>query len=116
MLYKKSFLSNSPYSFTADAGGNSFQFHIKHDMLHDTYYMDIDIKRDQQYTPLFCGLALTCGCNLFQHLQHYGLGTFMVIPIDPDYYYDNNRDITQTKEIPHADTIVNKFIILWEHD
>lgn len=105
-VYTLPFRTNTPYSFTATCGGNNFKFHIKHAMSNDTYYMDIDIMRNNRYEPLIQCLAITCGCDLFIPFKQYSLGTFMVVPNDPRYY----------TQVPNADTIISKFLIYWEHD
>lgn len=106
MIYTLPFRSNAPYSFTAHAGQNNFKFHIKHAMSDDTYYMDVDIQRNGSYENIISCLALTAGCDLFIPFKYYGLGTFMVIPINSLYY----------NEVPRANTILSKFMIYWEHD
>ena len=106
MLYTLPFRKNSPYSFTSNAGGNQFKFHIKHAMSDDTYYMDIDIFQNGKYVPIINSVKLTCGCDLFIPYKRYGLGTFMVIPTDSRYYNLN----------PNADSLIPYYVIVWEHD
>ena len=105
-IYTLPFRSNTAYSFTAHAGGNDFKFHIKHSITDDTYFMDIDMLLDRQYKPIIQCVNLTCGSDLFIPYKRYGLGTFLVIPTDRDYY----------NEVPRANTILSKFVIFWEHD
>ena len=105
-IYKLPFRSNSPYTFTTTAGGNNFKFYIKHAIHDDTYFMDIDMNIDNKFVPIIRCINLTCGCDLFIPFKRYGLGSLFVIPTDVRYYH----------EVPRADTILTKFVMMWEHD
>lgn len=105
-IYKLNFRSNSAYNFTASAGGNSFKIHIKHSISDDTYFMDIDMLKDNNYVPIISCINITVGVDLFLPFARYGLGRFYVMPNDSRYYTD----------VPRADTILSKFYILWEHE
>lgn len=106
MIYKVPFRSKSSYNFTSNAGGNNFRIHIKHNLRHDTYYMDIDLQRNGVYENIISGLNITCGTDLFMPFQRYGLGTLYIIPTDSRYY----------NEVPRADTITTYFYMMWVHD
>lgn len=105
-LYTIPFRSNSAYSFTSQAGGNQFMFHIKHSISDDTYFMDVDMLVDGNYEPIIQCINLTCGCDLFMAYKRYGLGSLFVIPTNRDYY----------NKVPQANTILSKFVMFWEHD
>lgn len=105
-LYKVPFRSNCPYSFTTHAGGNDFRIHIKHCISDDTYFMDIDLRVNGTYKPIIQCINITCGSDLFIPYKRYGLGTLLVIPTDRDYY----------NKVPQSDTILSKFIMIWDHD
>jgi hypothetical protein len=105
-VYKLKFRSNAPYSFTASAGRNSFRIHIKHSIADDTYFMDIDMLKNNNYVPIIRCVSLTVAVDLFIPFARYGLGHFYVMPNDSRYY----------TEVPHSDTILSKFYILWEHE
>ncbi len=105
-LYKVPFRSNCAYSFTSNCGGNNFKFHIKHNISDDTYFMDIDMLVERKYKPIIQCVNLTCGSDLFISYKRYGLGTLMIIPTDKNYY----------DKVPQANTILSKFVMMWEHD
>ena len=106
VAYTLPFRSNSSYSFTANAGGNNFRIHIKHNLRNDTYYMDVDISRNGNYENIIRSINITCGMDLFFPYQYYGLGTLYVIPTDSRYY----------DKVPKAETITRYFQLLWSHD
>lgn len=100
------FRSNSSYSFTSNCGGNNFRFHIKHCISNDTYFMDIDMYKNGKYEPIISCINLTCGSDLFIPFKRYGLGTLMIIPTDSRFY----------NKVPQSNTIIDKFIMIWEHN
>lgn len=106
MIYKVPFRSNSSYNFTANSGGNNFRIHIKYDLRHDMYYMDVDLQQNGVYTPIIHDINMTCGMDLFFPWHYYGLGILYIVPSDSRYY----------AEVPRADTITKYFYMLWEHD
>lgn len=106
MIYTLQFKSNSAYNFTADAGGNSFRFHIKHDLRHDSYYMDIEKRTGAQYAYIARCIALTTGCDLFIPFQRHGLGSLFIVPLRPEYYALE----------PSAETIVDNYVMVWGHN
>lgn len=106
MIYQLRFKLNSAYNFTCNAGGNNFRIHIKPDLRHNNYFMDIEMRIGSQYEYIARCIALTCGSDLFIPFRRYGLGYFMVVPLDVKYYLVN----------PTPDTLVDNYIMVWEHD
>ena len=106
MIYTVPFKTNTPYSFTSSAGKNSFKIHIKYCISDDTYFMDIDKFINGSYVPIISCLNLTVGCDLFMCFKQHELGYLFIVPTDSRYMY----------EVPHSDTLVSKFVMVWEHD
>lgn len=106
MIYTVPFKTNIPYSFTSSAGKNNFKIHIKYSIEDDTYFMDIDLYQNGSYVPIISCLNITIGCDLFMPFQQYELGSLFILPIDNRYIF----------EVPHADTLVSKYVMVWEHN
>ena len=108
LIAKLKFKSVAPYSFTAPAGRNMFQFHIKYCVSDNSYYMDIDIMEDGKYKPIANSVSLSCGADIFIPFKSFGLGSMFVIPVDSRNYKDPIG--------PTPETILDKYIMVWEHD
>lgn len=106
MIYQIPFRSNSAYSFTTNAGGSTYKIHIKYDLVKDKYYMDIDKQVGAKWEEFSYGISLTCGTDLLLPYQGYGMGNMFLVPVEKDYY---------DKE-PTAETLISKYILLWEHN
>lgn len=101
------FRSVSSYNYTANAGGNNFRFHIRYSVSDDSYFMDIDIMRNNVYEPIAHCIRLCVGADLFIPFRRYGLGSLFIVPTD-------NRYIKETG--PNSDNILTAYKMVWEHD
>lgn len=108
MVVALNFKSVSPYTFTSSAGKNQFRFTIKYSIGDDSYFMDIEILENNKYKMIAQCIRLSCGVDVFLPYKRYGLGTLLVVPTDSRNYADNNG--------PTADTILNRYCMVWEHD
>lgn len=106
MLYTLRFKLNSAYNFTCDSGGHNFRIHIRPDLRHNSYFMDIEMRNGSEYRYIARCISLLCGSDLFIPFHQYGLGSFMVLALDAKYY---DKD-------PTPDTLVDNYIMVWEHD
>lgn len=106
MIYKLKFKSNRNYNFITYCNGSRYRFHLKYDVLDDSYYLDIDKLIEDKYSPFIQGIKLNTFVDLFISYKGYNLGTFIVVSTDSRYAY----------EIPRANTITKYFEIIWEHD
>lgn len=123
-LYYLAFRDNVPYSFTHIIKGTTFKIYLKYDNLADRYYIDIYRLENNEYVPKVYGLYLTTGANIVSQYQYLDLGQLYIVPKTDEYYgFLETGKINVEGSIettygsyPTADTIVDGFMMMWQHE
>jgi hypothetical protein len=106
LSYQLKFHTNLSSCFISICNGNKVKLHIRHDLLNDMYFIDVDILKNGEYKNIISGINMVVGSNLFMQFAYYNLGNFYIIP-----YMKEDYD-----KIPSSETLVNNFFAIWEHN
>ena len=101
-----SFSSSNSHNFDEIVNGNSVKLHILYNYYLKTYYINVDIYRDEDYVNIISGLQMTTGTNLLSQWSYLNLGSLELIPMNTKYL----------DSLPTPETIMENYILVWDYD